>query len=304
MEESVRQGLAHRRPRPLRRRNGRLYVLRGRVRCALCGRRMEGSHQKHANWYRCRFEANRGNIAADVAGHPCALQIKEEIILDELVEFMGRRLFGPQWLRLLRDELARSVAESWREHDTQLARLRLELEDTDRSLYRQSLRLEEHDDANHPVVALATRRIEELSARRASTEATIQTLEATRPHGARPAEIEALLAAVPDLRPALKSAGPEELVDLFEAFDVCAVYDKPNHTLELAATVTPELVADNEKPRPTDARSGISSIAGAGFEPAGGSELKRTPGVSYLNPICTSPRESYLFQSRCGGGGI
>jgi site-specific DNA recombinase len=28
------------------RRGGRLYPLRGRVRCALCGRRMEGSHQK------------------------------------------------------------------------------------------------------------------------------------------------------------------------------------------------------------------------------------------------------------------
>jgi DNA invertase Pin-like site-specific DNA recombinase len=53
-------------------------------------------------------------VAADVAGHPRALQIKEEIILDELVEFMGRRLFGPERLRLLRDELARSVAENWR----------------------------------------------------------------------------------------------------------------------------------------------------------------------------------------------
>ncbi|MGH8575215.1 MAG: HAD hydrolase-like protein, partial [Gammaproteobacteria bacterium] len=110
----------------------------------------------------------------------------EEIILDELLEFLGRRLFGPQRLRLLREELARSVAESWHEHDTQLARMRLELEDIDRSLYRQSLRLEEHDDANHPVVALATRRIEELSARRTSIEETIRNLEARRPDGARP----------------------------------------------------------------------------------------------------------------------
>jgi hypothetical protein len=181
---------------------------------------------------------------------------------------MGRRLFGPERLRLLRDELARSVAESWHEHDTQLARLRLELQDIDRALYRQTLRLEEHDDPRHPVVALATRRIEELSARRASVEETIRNLEVRRPDGARPDEIEAMLAAVPDLRPSLKAAGPEELADLLEAFDVTAVYDKSGGTLELGATVMPELVPDNEKPRRSRAPSGISSIAGAGFEPA------------------------------------
>jgi hypothetical protein len=77
-----------------------------------------------------------------------------------------------------------------------------------------------------------------------------------------------MLAAVPDLRPTLKAAGPEELAELFAAFDVTAIYDKPNRTLELAATVTPELVPENENPRRSDAPSGISSIAGAGFEPA------------------------------------
>jgi site-specific DNA recombinase len=239
------------------RRNGRFYVLRGRVRCALCGRRMEGTHQRNINWYRCRFEANRGNVAADVAGHPRALQIKEELILDELFEFMGRRVFGPERLRLLRDELARSVAESWREHDTQLARLRLELEDLDLALYRQTLRLEEHEDPNHPVVALATRRIEELSARRTSVEEAIHKLEKRRPDGARPDEIEAMLAAMPDLRASLKTADPGELADLLEAFDVTAVYDKLGRTLELGATVTPELVPKNEKPRRSGAPSGI-----------------------------------------------
>ena len=193
------------------RRNGRLYPLRGRVRCGLCGRRMEGTHQRHANWYRCRFEANRGAVAAEVAGHPRALQIKEDVILDHLLEFLGRRLFGPERLRLLREDLARSVAETWRDHHTELARLRLELKDLDRSLYRQTLRLEEHDDPNHPVVALATRRIEDLSARRASIEERIQTLEGRRPEGAQPGEIEAMLATVPDLRPTLKAARPEDL---------------------------------------------------------------------------------------------
>lgn len=41
-----------------------------------------------------------------------------------------------------------------------------------------------------------------------------------------------------------------------------AVYNRPTKTLELAATVTPELVPENEEPRPNGARSRISSTAG------------------------------------------
>ncbi len=99
-------------------------------------------------------------------------------------------------------------------------------------------------------------------------EEATRSLEVRRPDGARPDEIEAMLAAVPDLRPSLQTAGPEELADLLEAFDVTAVYDKGGRTLELGATVIAELVPDKGKPRRSGAPSGISSIAGAGFEPA------------------------------------
>ncbi len=71
-----------------------------------------------------------------------------------------------------------------------------------------------------------------------------------------------MLAAVPDLRPSLETAGLEELADLLDAFDVTAVYDKSDRTLELGATVTPEVVPENEKPRRSSAPSGIPSIAG------------------------------------------
>jgi hypothetical protein len=77
-EVRPRQRAPHAAPQRTEHRKGRLYPLRGRVRCGLCGRRMEGSHQKGNNWYRCRFVYNRGAIAADAAGHPRALGIKEE----------------------------------------------------------------------------------------------------------------------------------------------------------------------------------------------------------------------------------
>jgi hypothetical protein len=112
------------------RRNGRFYPLRGRVRCALSGRRMEGSFKKGSHWYRCRFEANRGGAAADAVGHPRALSVKEDAVIDALIDFMSRRLFGPDRLRLLKLDLSQAVASSWDEHDRELARLRREREES------------------------------------------------------------------------------------------------------------------------------------------------------------------------------
>ena len=80
----------------------------------------------------------------------------------------------------------------------------------------------------------------------------------------------AMLDAVPDLRPALASCDEAELADLLTNFDVTASYDKTNRHFKLGATLTPELVAAQEAKRPPGGRprSRISSIAGAGFEPA------------------------------------
>jgi hypothetical protein len=47
-----------------------------------------------------------------------------------------------------------------------------------------------------------------------------------------------------------------------------AVYDKPNRTLELRATVAPELVPEDKNPDRARPGRGCLSIAGAGFEPA------------------------------------
>ncbi len=249
-------------------RAGRLYVLRGRVRCGLCGRRMEGSHQKGRNWYRCQYVSRRGLAAADAAGHPRVLGIKEDVILDALRGFMAERVFGPERLALLAEELASSAGVADREREAELGRLQAEAERIEQSLRRQALRLEEHDDPEHPVVKLATQRIEELSGQEKSVAAALADLEAARPAGPTPAEIEATLAAVPDLSGALADAGEEDLAELFDAFDVQVSYDKPARKLLLSAALAgPEFGSTTEK-RPPDGRSLNYSIAGAGFEPA------------------------------------
>ncbi|HTZ87199.1 MAG TPA: hypothetical protein VMB05_11090 [Solirubrobacteraceae bacterium] len=183
---------------------------------------------------------------------------------------LARRIFGPDRLRLLRAELADSTTETWREQDAELERLTSELRDIDRSLHRQTLRLEEHEDSDHPVVALATRRIEELSTRKRAVAEAIDALKVERPAGHHPDEILAMLDAVPDLRPSLHNATEQELADLLAAFDVTIGYDKPNRRLTLTATIGPGLMPtpENDDDRP-EGRSLIFGIAGERFAPNG-----------------------------------
>lgn len=244
-------------------------MLRGRVRCGLCGRRMEGSHQKGSNWYRCQYARRRGDAAADLTSHPRVLGIKEDVVLDAVRGFMSERLFGPERLKLLQDELADAATDgAWQERDSRLAYRRAEGKQVEQALYRQSLGLEEHEDPEHPVVRLATQRIEELGGKANAIAAEIAELEAARPEDPRPEEIEALLTGVPDLREALTQAEGEELIELFDAFDVGVSYDKPARALELSALLNSDFVSAPEVKRPPNERSRDSSIAGAGFEPA------------------------------------
>jgi DNA invertase Pin-like site-specific DNA recombinase len=250
-------------------RKGRFYPLRGRVRCGICGHRMEGSRQRNSNWYRCQYLGRRGSAAAVYADHPLTLGIKEDKLLEPLLHFLGRRIFGPDRLHLLRDELADSTASTWEEHTAELTRLEAELPGIRRALRVQTLRLEEQEDPEHPIVALASERIVELSTRKAAVTDAIEALKATRPAGYHPDEIVAMLDAVPDLRETLANATPEKLAEIFGAFDVTITFDKANQFLDLGATIMPQLLPAHlhESDRPEEP-SGMFEVAGAGFEPA------------------------------------
>lgn len=134
------------------------------------------------------------------------------------------------------------------------------LDKLNHSLRAQTLRLEEHEDPNHPIVALATDRIVELSTRKAAVTDALEALNEKRPAGHHPDEILSMLDAVPDLRQTLKTAADDELAEIFRAFDVRITYDKTRQVLDLAATITPELLPAllNESDRPEE-RSQITT---------------------------------------------
>jgi hypothetical protein len=124
----------------------------------------------------------------------------------------------------------------------------------------------ERHEPGHPVAQAAEKRIEELALEKAKVQSEVRQLEAAEPDRAAPSDIEATLEAIPDLRGALAAASPEELAEIFDAFEIKAFYDKRDHSLAIEATVIPELWAEDDSPepeRPAVAGRRSSFIAGA-----------------------------------------
>ena len=200
---------------------GRLYPLRGRVRCGLCGRRMEGSHQKGSNWYRCHFveqarrQRRRRRRAPARARHQRGHGPRRAARLHGRAPLRTRT--SPPPTRRARP--SRHPATGRNATRTRPSSRRAKSRSSS-SLYRQTLRLEEHDDPEHPVVKLAKQRIEELS-RQAAPRSRTRSPTSRRPSQRSPPRGDrgdAGRRPRPARGPA--AAEGEELAELLDAFDV------------------------------------------------------------------------------------
>ncbi|HEY3960231.1 MAG TPA: hypothetical protein VGL68_06950, partial [Solirubrobacteraceae bacterium] len=85
---------------------------------------------------------------------------------------------------------------------------------------------------------------------------------------------------VPDLRPTIEKATDEELAEIFKASDVRITYDKNRQALDFAATITSELMTDeNDRPQ---GRSRVSDIAGERSALRGDLRHRRRARVPWL----------------------
>jgi hypothetical protein len=126
----------------------------------------------------------------------------------------------------------------------------------------------------HPVVRLATERIEELSDQADSLAVDLADLESVQSKEPEPREIEAILNSIPDLREQLERAEGEELIELLDLFDVRVSYDKPGQILMLS------VLLNSDFPNPPDATT--TGYWSQGFEIAGaGSVQIGTTGCRY-----------------------
>jgi hypothetical protein len=95
-----------------------------------------------------------------------------------------------------------------------------------------------------------------------------------------------MLDAIPDLSETLATASPQQLTEIFKAFEVTITYDKINERLNLGATITPELLPQNND-RPGGAVADVWS-SGGGI---------RTRDLRVMSPTSyqtAPPRVAYL----------
>src|SRR5690606_18567569 len=67
----------------------RIYRLRSYITCASCGRRMFGNHMTGITYYACTPKQ-----AWRPPGHPAALRLREDELLDSLNDFLNKQVFG------------------------------------------------------------------------------------------------------------------------------------------------------------------------------------------------------------------
>ncbi len=248
----------------------RAYLLRGRVRCRSCRRRMHGATRASSRYYTggpdvdhvyylCPHDPRNPRHQAQAPGHPATASVREDVLTEQVRQFFAARIFGADRKALLAEQLPAGAAEDAARREKQAARLRKRLQRidaTEDAHVREVQALAELDPSSPAVKAMRTRhlkRFTELEAEREDIGRTLAALakQATQETGGDPG----LLDRLPMLGDLLANAPDKIKQKLFDAFDIQALYSKAHNQVTLWATITPStpaalaaIIADSETP--------------------------------------------------------
>jgi site-specific DNA recombinase len=161
----------------------RSYLLRGRLHCGLCQRRLQGQWIHGQACYRCRYPTEYGTAAG--FDHPRSVNLREADLLPEIDAWLGR-LTDPDHLQATCEAIAAAGNTTTTLHDERTA-ARQVLADCDRRLGRYRAALEAGTDPG-----VVGQWIAEVTATRQAAEATLHSLAAP-PSLINPEQIRHLL---------------------------------------------------------------------------------------------------------------
>lgn len=209
----------------------RPYVLRGRVRCGICTRRMQGAViRKHETYYRCMARTLAPGSAA-LADHPRTVNLREHDVVEALNGWVG-------WL-FSRENVDRTVAALVASQGETRATAAVEqtkkrARDAEAKLRRLQAAIEAGVEPSALVEA-----INDAQAQRAAARAELDS--AARPNAVSEAEVYAMIDSLGDVGAALKCARPEDLERLYQALNVELIYEPTGRTV--VASVSPRVVS-------------------------------------------------------------
>jgi Recombinase zinc beta ribbon domain len=207
-------------------------VLRSFVVCAMCGRRMCGraSRGQHT-YYGCELAQAHGPLAAiRWPDHPKSIYVREDALLDGILDFFATRILGPDRYELLAADLAATdhdAIRAWEQRRTALQRT-IDDDTTRRARLLGNLEQLIDPDPDPELLADIQHRAEELNRHRKARQAELDAMAAAPPSGTTQAP--ELLHQIPAHPAALEHAPAPILRELFEAFRLEVTYDRAtNH---------------------------------------------------------------------------
>lgn len=202
----------------------RTYVLSGRVHCAACGRRMQGTHAHDTARYRCRYAAEYA--LANKVDHPPTVYVREESIVPALDAWIAE-LFDPAHLDATCQALAMAgSADDATEARREAARRAISDCDTRLAKYRQAL----DAGADAAVVAgwMAEVQGERLRAER-ELGAAVPGEKMTKD------QIRRLVLSLRDIASTLATADPKDKAEIYAELGVQVTYDPAQHLVSVTA---------------------------------------------------------------------
>ncbi len=207
----------------------RTYLLRGRVFCSSCGRRMHGQTRGgKRRYYRCAAQARYPGITD---AHPRDVLVREQPIIDALDEWLDE-LFAPEHAAQTAQAIVTALAHGPdRTEQIDAARRRITAAKREVERCRAALR-----EANSP----ATRRevlswLDETAAEKEQAELALTAAMQLAPPSLSTGEIVAVVEHCGGLTGIIHQATDEERAALYEAIGVSAVYNPEHNQVRLGA---------------------------------------------------------------------
>lgn len=226
----------------------RTYVLRGLLFCG-CGRRMFGNKRRKSTYYQCWPRANNRGRPDKYEGHPKAVYLREDAVLDAVNTVFNDSVFGPDRHTVLAAELATADTTQAERRSVERERLQRVLADIARQ-QAAIMTQARAGDPNDPFTQALRTDYNELDSRKNTTLAVIAQLDTedgNDPHPLPSLDEIALLDELPVMVLTLAQWAPAHLRTLFEVTKLAVALDQDSdqvhitlslHAAELAALAT------------------------------------------------------------------
>jgi site-specific DNA recombinase len=221
------------------------YLLRGRVRCAICGRRMAGTNQgNRRRYYRCELRRSRPGASID---HPIDVYVREQPLVEALDQWLDE-LFAPEHVASTVQAIVDAAAHD-PAHQARVDQARYALGEARqrRAQYRAAL-----DRGADP--ATVTTWITEAATQERGALAELEHLAAAAPAPLTADEALAVVDRLGGMPGLLEHADQDDRAGLYAALGVSATYDPTTRSAELTVAIprSAENVSEGglEPPRP------------------------------------------------------